>query len=170
MIDDCKGVAMTGSGPEGTGLLPGGVEVDDAGNPGVVRLWGEHDFSTVESVSSALRDAVAVADRAVIVDLAEVTFIDASILGVLAHSQQLLAARGNRLSVRSPHRMPRKVLEICCLADLIDAEPSGGSVHDHEARTALETWIDVPAAAPLPTTTPVARRATSRGDPEATRR
>jgi anti-anti-sigma factor len=161
---------MTGSQPECTRLLPGGVEVDGAASPGVVWLWGEHDLSTVDAVSSALREAAAVADRVVVVDLDAVTFMDASILGQLVHSQQILAAHGDRLCVRSPHRMQRRVLEICGLADLIEAERSVGTVPDHPAQTALETWIEVPAAAPLPAATPVARRATSRGDPEGTHR
>lgn len=160
---------MTGSGLECTDPLPGGAEVDASGNPRVVWLWGEHDLSTVSSVTSALLAAVGAADRDVVVDLSEVTFMDASILGQLVHGQQFLATHGHSLCVRAPHLMQSKVLEICGLADLIEAEPSIPAVREHDAQTALETWIDVPPTAPLSAAPPAVRPGRSRGDPLATR-
>lgn len=138
---------------EGVVRQSGGVRVQD-GDPMVVWLWGEHDLSTAASVSSALTSAVGVGDVDVVVDLADVTFMDASILRGLVGSSRSVAVRGHRLSVRSPQRNARRLLEICDLVDLIDpteAEPVGGGPPEQGARTALETWIEVlPSARPAP--------------------
>lgn len=145
---------------------PGEVEVDGDADPTVVWLWGEHDLTTVGSVAAALREASAGSHADVVVDLSEVTFMDASTLGAIVHSRQLLEARRRSLRLRSPHTSQRRLLEICHLADLIDAEQSAPALHEQRARSALETWVEVPSTG-RPAASAAAMSANpARGDPE----
>lgn len=139
---------MAASRADRVGPWSSGVEVDGDVDPMVVWLWGDHDSSTADSVTSAILQADAGADPCVVVDLSEVTFMDASTLGAFVRSRQILEVSGRRLRLRSPHPGQRRLLEICDLADLIDAEPSGAARNAQSARSALETWIEVPSAEP----------------------
>jgi anti-anti-sigma factor len=102
----------------------------------VVWLSGEHDLTTQRVVTAALACAAA-AEVDVVVDLTDVSFMDASILGVMVDSHRLLADRGNRLTFRGAQGVARRVIEVCGLADLIE-----GPVN------ALETWVEVPSGKP----------------------
>src|SRR6187549_558649 len=76
----------------------------------VVWLGGEHDLSTVAALSDTLRRAVALDTAGLIVDLSDVQFMDASILGVIVRTRALLSPRF--LVLRSPSRYARLVLEL----------------------------------------------------------
>lgn len=109
-----------------------------------VWLWGEHDLATVRIVTTALAAAVAVEDVPVVVDLSDVDFMDASTLSSLMNGRKLLAGRGRRLTVRSPQPFSRRLLELCDLAGLVEADVP--SARDPRAPTALQSWIAVPAS------------------------
>jgi anti-anti-sigma factor len=96
-----------------------GVRVE--GTRTVVVLRGGTDVST-RPVPCDVLSRVAVGARAVVIDLAEVTFIDTATARVLATAQQL--DRQNRgLTFRSPSRLAGRVLHMFGLTDLIEAEP-----------------------------------------------
>ena len=79
----------------------------------------------------------------VVVDLTEVGFMDASTLGVLVCGHKLLDERARRLILRGARGLPRKLIDLCELAWLIegadDALPA-----ERGAPTAIETWVSVP--------------------------
>ncbi len=80
-------------------MLPGGHIV--------VVLSGELDITTASAMRDALADAARRAVTGVIVDLAEVTFLNAAGLGVLvgAHSRARHLPDGLRLAAVPPHAL-----------------------------------------------------------------
>jgi anti-anti-sigma factor len=128
------------------------VELESDSNPVVLRMSGEHDRSTVALVSAALAEVIATAERDVVVDFSEVSFVDASTLGCLLDGGNLLQARHRSLSVRSVSPFQRQLLEICEMGHLIEA-----SVAHQRRANALESWVDIPVMPrlPLPPATPV---------------
>lgn len=109
-------------------------------------LWGEHDLSTIASFGTALLEAASADEHDIVVDLRELTFMDASTIGGLVHGRNLLAgSEARRLYVRRPSDASRRLLERVGLSDLIQAD----ATHRGPA-SALESWVDVPPSAPGP--------------------
>lgn len=97
--------------------------VGTAGGSAVVVLspTGELDLAT----STALRDALAEAcdqGLVVVVDLAEVTFVDSTALGVLVGAARRLQAGGCHLTVRNASGRVHTVLVMTGLDRLFDVE------------------------------------------------
>jgi len=90
--------------------------VDDDGARSVVTARGELDLA----VRDELRALLAPLTGVVTLDLAEVTFLDSSTIGVLVGVHNRLAADGGALRLRSPQDMPRRALELVGLQDWID--------------------------------------------------
>ena len=104
----------------------------------VVWLRGEHDISTAAELAADLTRAGAIDDSDIVVDLSEVQFMDASTIGVVLKTRDALLGRSRWLSLRAPARHTRRILEVCGLAELIDAPPRS------EAAGALGSWVAVP--------------------------
>jgi anti-anti-sigma factor len=98
----------------------GGARVGGDGHRTVVWLWGDHDLLTVARVRTALTESVDGADRDVVVDLADVPYMNAAIIHSSMRCRALLGARGRRLTLRSPRSCPRRLLEVCELTELIE--------------------------------------------------
>jgi anti-sigma B factor antagonist len=81
----------------------------------VVRVAGEIDLASSPSLDVCLRGL----DGVVIVDLADVTFIDSSGLGVLIRHWKRLRSRSLDLRVRAPQDNVRRVFEVTGLDDLL---------------------------------------------------
>ena len=79
-----------------------------------VRIAGELDVSTAAPLLQALEEATDPCVRDLEVDLADVSFIDSSALGVLvrAHKRLTQLPGGQPLTLVSPRPQARKVLEI----------------------------------------------------------
>jgi anti-sigma B factor antagonist len=88
------------------------AEVEGTGRTRVVAV-GEVDESTAELLRGAL---ARVLDRCgsapVVVDLAEVSFMDSTGVAVLVQAQQRAAADGCALSVVNPQPVVRRVMEV----------------------------------------------------------
>ena len=65
----------------------------ESGPPAVLHVRGEIDFLTAEELRSALEDALTL-DATVVVDLADVTFVDACGLRVILEVAESLNGRG----------------------------------------------------------------------------
>ena len=105
MTDD-KG-KIEGDGPRRHPVLG----VDEVGTAYVVRLGGELDLYNAAQVRSALADACAQAPERLVVDLAEVEFIDSTALGVLIEARTKLEnPRGFFLA--APALETRRALQI----------------------------------------------------------
>lgn len=76
--------------------------------PAVVALDGELDLATASCVQHAVLDALGASD-AVVVDLSDVTFLDATGLGTLLRCRREASASGRWCVLSSPSRCVRRL-------------------------------------------------------------
>ena len=105
------------------------ITVDPSTRRFVIRVAGEIDTATVNTLATAIH-AIDPGDCAsVIVDLQDVSFIDSSGLRALLVSRQDLHERGIRLQVRNAQPQARQLFSICLGEDLFELdEPSGSTL------------------------------------------
>ena len=85
-----------------------------------LRLSGDHDLSTAVELATTLARAIAQDEEAdLVLDLEEVTFMDASTITVLLRARCYLEARVRHLQLRAPTPSGRRLLALCGLEDLI---------------------------------------------------
>lgn len=87
------------------------IEVSTGGDATVVRLGGELDIYTTGSVRRVLLDAVNGAAGTVVVDLAEVEFMDSTALATLLEVRGRLRS-GDSFRLAAPGLEARRALEI----------------------------------------------------------
>jgi anti-anti-sigma factor len=99
--------------------VPLGVQHDL--RDGFVRLLvrGELDLLTAPLVQDELASVERLSDR-VVVDLADLSFIDASGLRVLAGAGRRARERGRRFTITHGRPMVRRVFELIGMADMLD--------------------------------------------------
>jgi anti-sigma B factor antagonist len=85
--------------------------VDGRDEAVVVSLAGELDLYNAEEVRRALLDTLAGEPELLVVDLAEVTFIDSTALGVLIEARSRMADRGG-FRLAAPGLEVRRALEV----------------------------------------------------------
>jgi anti-anti-sigma factor len=90
------------------------------GDEATVVAAGEFDLATADTLASALAQACE-AGLSVVVDLSEVTFIDAWSLRALDEARQRLRSSRHELVVIHPQPLVRSVLEIGGFADVVRA-------------------------------------------------
>ncbi len=76
----------------------------------VLTLAGELDLYNAEEIRAALAEAIASSPRCVVLDLAEVEFVDSTALGVLVEANSRLGPDGLRLAALQPG--PRRALQV----------------------------------------------------------
>jgi len=91
-----------------------------SGRQVVVALHGEVDILTAPTFACVLDVLFDAGRRDVVVDVAELDFVDASGLGVLGPMSCRLADGGGILTIRSPSPMVRRILDIAGMGDLIE--------------------------------------------------
>ncbi len=101
-------MADTG-GAGGREVAVTGIEKQDGST--VVSLAGELDLYNAEEVRAALLEACGDEPDVLVVDLAEVTFIDSTVLGVLIEARSRLADRGG-FRLAAPGLETRRALEV----------------------------------------------------------
>lgn len=113
-------------GLEGThGDVPGHAwfQVEQVGGSAVVRTGGELDARTVHGFDEAVTEAASLAAH-VVVDLAQVTFVDSSGLGALIVARKAARDRGGSISLVSPPPVVRRLLGSTQLHDVFDIHDS----------------------------------------------
>ena len=98
------------------------LEVHAEATRSVVAMRGEADISTRRDLCDVLCRVTDDGTGDVVIDLAEVTFIDTAIVRALVTAQQLLHRQGRVLTLRSPSRLAMRVLKVFGLTDLIETE------------------------------------------------
>ncbi|WP_250285018.1 MULTISPECIES: STAS domain-containing protein [unclassified Frankia] len=88
----------------------------------VVRPIGDVDYSSLEPLREALLDARIAGARDIIVDLAEVSFMDSQGLAVILFAHQRQRSVGGRLILRSPSEEITRLLRVTNVAHVIDVE------------------------------------------------
>jgi anti-anti-sigma factor len=103
-------MAMASGGKAGT------LEVQRRAGVALIRLFGEHDMATVGDLREELDERVAIGDG-VVVSLADVEFIDSSVVRVLYRGDHALREQGRRLvlHVATPS-IVKRLLEISGLS------------------------------------------------------
>ena len=86
-------------------------EVANADNGVVVRLAGELDLYNAHIVRDALLEAADRQPQRLVIDLAEVTFLDSTALGVLIEARTRLPNR-RAFMLAAPALEPRRALEV----------------------------------------------------------
>jgi anti-anti-sigma factor len=86
----------------------------------VVALRGEADVTTTGVLSDALSRIIASRAGDVVIDLGQLAFIDSASVRVLATAHHLLAGQGRTMTVSSPSRLGRRVLDLFGLTDAIE--------------------------------------------------
>jgi anti-anti-sigma factor len=97
--------------------------VDYAVDQAILRVRGEVDGLTAPSLGAVLGVLVDQGYSEVILDLAALSFMDASGLGVMADTSARLATSGRTLTVRAAPAMTRRILEITRMDTIVRIEP-----------------------------------------------
>lgn len=104
MIDDIEGFRID--------VVPNSCQV-------TLVIYGDIDLATAHQVDEHLR-GVELSRRDVVIDLAEVAFMDAAALRVLICSDRRLQATGRRLTLRNASGSPKRVLAVAGLSDIFE--------------------------------------------------
>ncbi|HUQ40844.1 MAG TPA: STAS domain-containing protein [Acidimicrobiales bacterium] len=105
--------------PEGWRAVAAGPRVSREAGCVVVWLEGEQDAASRPALCEVLVEVLATDDADLVVDLGDVTFIDASTVGALLRGRSLLIDHGRWLTLRRPSAPVARVLELCGLQDLV---------------------------------------------------
>jgi anti-sigma B factor antagonist len=100
----------------------GWFQVDQMDGCGIVRAGGEIDSHTAHQFHEAANEAAS-QSRHVVIDLADVTFIDSTGLGALIVARKAARERGGSVSLVSPPPVVRRLLGSTRLHDVF-------SIHD----------------------------------------
>jgi anti-sigma B factor antagonist len=93
-----------------------GVAVVEIGDAHIVRLSGELDVGSADDLTERLAE---IGGSNVVVDLADLSFMDSSGIGALIRAKNRMAADGNSLVLSRPQPNVLRVLEITGLADWV---------------------------------------------------
>ena len=91
----------------------------------VVHPVGDIDYSSLEPLREALLDARVAGVRDIIVDLAEVSFLDSQGLAVILFAHQRQRSAGGRLALRNLNEDTYRLLNITNLSSVIDVDHGG---------------------------------------------
>jgi anti-anti-sigma factor len=101
----------------------------------VVLVRGEHDASTVTALSEHMARAISLDDADLVVDLSAVEFMDAATVRLFIRAREFLARRSRTLTLRSPSRRARHLLDVCGLDDHLDRHPRWPGAGDERRST-----------------------------------
>lgn len=102
--------------------------VDATGRIAVVRPVGEMDIATAEALRDALARACASEADTVVVDLAAVTFIDCSAIGVLVVTAKTLRSAGCKLLIGNAASQPMRTLQLTGVPSVVVVAPPGAQL------------------------------------------
>lgn len=94
------------------------------GRTATVTVCGEVDFATASILSSQLDEVISQEPDRLIIDLSQMSFIDAAGLRVIIRARHALPPQC-QLTLRSPGRMARTVIEVTGLIALCPIEEAG---------------------------------------------
>jgi anti-sigma B factor antagonist len=95
------------------------VETEDREGLALVKAVGEIDVSTAETLAEAVSKSLDAGQPRVLVDFAEVTFIDSTGLGILVRSHRAAEARGATFGIVNPTPQTLKLIRVLGLDQLL---------------------------------------------------
>jgi anti-anti-sigma factor len=113
--------APTGTVPAGP-VFGGCTWTSAAAGTAVVGMRGEIDAIAIPSLSGCLDDAIGAGHREVVLDMAEVSFIDSVGLAAIVAAKKRLASHAGTLTLRRPTPHVRKLLEITGLTGFVPVQ------------------------------------------------
>jgi anti-sigma B factor antagonist len=100
------------------------LSIDSLGGHAVVALYGELDLADAPGLASHLITAVAACGPSIIVDLADLAFIDSCGLGVLVRVLKWARESGGGMALAAPQQQVRRILGVTGLIDVFSVYPS----------------------------------------------
>ena len=88
----------------------------------ILVLSGAFDVRSTGEVRNALYEQLAGYDSDVVVDMSEVSTVDATALRVLAVATRYARLTGHHLTVRNPSPSVRRMLHLCRMAHAVEVE------------------------------------------------
>jgi anti-sigma B factor antagonist len=98
------------------------VEVTRDGDAAVVRIEGEVEFATAPRLRATLLDLAQEGASPVVLDLADVSFVDSAGISLLIQAKKRLASGNSDLVLRAPQASVRRVLEISGVTELFQID------------------------------------------------
>ncbi len=95
------------------------IQDPGASDAGLLRIAGELDISNVASLEAAVTATLARRPARLILDVAELSFMDSSALAVLVGA----AAAVGQIHIRNPQPAVRRVIEVTGLGAVLPCEP-----------------------------------------------
>src|ERR1041385_9113176 len=89
--------------------------VEDRNGGVVIHLAGELDLYNADEIRSAIVEAIGAGDRRVVIDMADVEFVDSTALGVLIEARPKIGADGlrpPRPPLAAPQLETRRALQV----------------------------------------------------------
>lgn len=113
-------------GAASPGLLRTGflIEVDQQEDATVLRLQGELDMATARELLAALAPVMAEQRTGIVLDLAQLGFIDSTGISVFLAACHQAECAGRSFSLRRPGRMVRKALHLTGVDGLLVIDPA----------------------------------------------
>ena len=90
------------------------------GERAVVWLDGEHDIATEAILADTLAKVTSACDANLVVDLSGVTFMSTATIDQLLRARNLLLGLSRNLTLRSPSKSARRLLDLCDLTGLVE--------------------------------------------------
>jgi anti-sigma B factor antagonist len=104
---------------DGPAHVRGWIEVSESGTALVLRIGGELDAASRNSIEPEVM-AATVSATSVIIDLAELTFCDSSGIAMFIAASENAKARATALTIRDVRAPVRRVFQIANLDSLIE--------------------------------------------------
>jgi anti-sigma B factor antagonist len=100
------------------------ARVDARGGVVLLRLEGELDMAAAPAIRGAIDAARAEGRAPVVLDFAEVTFVDSAALRELLEGDERLRADGAELVVAAPRRVVARLLELTSTSEMLTVSPT----------------------------------------------
>jgi anti-sigma B factor antagonist len=98
------------------------LDLERATSESVVHLHGEVDLFNASTLRRCLEELAEAGEQRVVVDMADLGFIDSSGLGALVGGMRRLRRAGGEVVLRSPRGQAAKLLEVTGLENVLPVE------------------------------------------------
>jgi anti-anti-sigma factor len=99
--------------------------------------------ATKDVLVATLAQAIALNERAVVIDLSGAPFISAATIGAIVDAERLLALSGRSLVLRDPPPFVRQIIAVCGLSDLFDRDRCADAFRTVTRAAAPGSWAKV---------------------------
>ena len=106
--------------PGQAGTASAGLKAQEEGGALVLYLSGELDVTTADQIRAAMNAAGSSDTERLIIDLADLQFMDSSGIALIVS----VAQRAREVQVRNPSAMVRRLIELTGLAEALRITPS----------------------------------------------